>query len=280
MTIIEERYHWGYHPGERNLTTHLVLHHAAVPKLGPQEMHQWHLSKGLAGIAYHYYVRKDGRIHAGRPELWKAGDTARWRNEGIHICFEGNFDIETMQTVQIDAGQRLISYIRRRYLDISIKGCGSIAMRESPGRFFPMESVVQVTEEDQQAIFEKKLAAYFAQRKCTLPEHETRQAQEFVKSLQLYQNDTCYEEVLDAFVTQEQMAVSLWKIYHLSSEKMKESIREMVAEEIKHMSAVQEKTKSPAKKTGKKTEDSSRKKQPSENGKLELISDETIQEVI
>ena len=69
MNIIEEKYNWAYPLTPRRTTTLLVLHHEAGSGSTAQQIHNYHrYTNGWAGIAYHYYVRKDGSIYRGRPE--------------------------------------------------------------------------------------------------------------------------------------------------------------------------------------------------------------------
>jgi hypothetical protein len=60
LTITETEYNWAYALTPRSVTTHLILHHAGASGATAQAIHEYHLSKGWAGIAYHYYVRKSG----------------------------------------------------------------------------------------------------------------------------------------------------------------------------------------------------------------------------
>ena len=68
MKIIEKNYGWAYALSPRGLTTHLILHHAAALTATAEGIHSYHLSLGWAGIAYHYFVAKNGDIYRGRPE--------------------------------------------------------------------------------------------------------------------------------------------------------------------------------------------------------------------
>lgn len=120
MTILEPNYKWAYAPGNRSITTHLILHHAAATGVSAETIHRWHLNNGWAGIAYHYYVRKDGSVYRGRPEAWSGGHTTNWNYCSIGICFEGNFENEAMPEAQRRAGTALVADIRRRYPSITV----------------------------------------------------------------------------------------------------------------------------------------------------------------
>ena len=51
-----------------------------------------HRARGFANIGYHYYITRDGVVHAGRP-LYQEGAHARGYNKySIGICYEGGLD--------------------------------------------------------------------------------------------------------------------------------------------------------------------------------------------
>lgn len=56
----------------------IVLHHSGVVVLQSVEaIHEYHKSKGWAGIGYQYYVRKDGSIYKGRSEEYAGAHCPR-----------------------------------------------------------------------------------------------------------------------------------------------------------------------------------------------------------
>lgn len=136
MKIIEPNLKWAYALTPRDVTTHLIIHHAAGN--GPVEgIHNYHLSKGWAGIAYHYYIRKDGTIYRGRPENMRGGHTTNWNWCSIGICFEGNFEVELMNEAQIEAGRQLIADIVKRYPNITVGQHKEFQQTSCPGKNFP-----------------------------------------------------------------------------------------------------------------------------------------------
>ena len=66
---------------ERYTTDLIVIHHTGNPyddDLSAEEIHESHQALGWAGIGYHYVIRKNGTIEAGRPE-WAIG-SHHWDN--------------------------------------------------------------------------------------------------------------------------------------------------------------------------------------------------------
>lgn len=147
MEILKPNYTWRYNPGTRRQTEYLVLHHSAGTG-SAEAVHTYHRDKNnWAGIAYHYYIRLDGKIYEGRPENWNGGHTRDYNYNSIGICFEGNFDEREMPDVQIQAGRQLIADIVSRYEGIQIKLHKELNATACPGENFPLEELLKADEE-------------------------------------------------------------------------------------------------------------------------------------
>lgn len=141
--IIEKDYNWAYGLTPRSLTTHIIIHHAAAEKATPDGIHAYHLSKGWAGIAYHYLVTKEGTIFRGRPENVRGAHTINWNYCSIGICFEGNFENEQMETAQFEAGRDLINDIITRYPSIVVSKHKDFSQTACPGKNFPFTEMIK-----------------------------------------------------------------------------------------------------------------------------------------
>lgn len=103
---------------DRRSTDMIVIHHTGNPyddDLSAAEIHASHRAQGWAGIGYHYVVRKDGSIEAGRPH-WTVGAHAYGENYhtiGIHVC--GNFELAEPTGAQIEALAMLIANVCHDY---------------------------------------------------------------------------------------------------------------------------------------------------------------------
>lgn len=125
--------------GQRSGTWELILHHSAGSG-SVEAIHAYHQNvNGWDGIGYHYYIRKDGTIWRGRPEDAVGAHTYGHNYTSIGVCFEGNFDTETMSPEQLAAGRELIADIVRRYPDIEISGHRDYDTTACPGANFPAE---------------------------------------------------------------------------------------------------------------------------------------------
>ncbi|MEA4895050.1 MAG: peptidoglycan recognition family protein [Oscillospiraceae bacterium] len=142
MTPVSSNFQWAFALTPRSVTTHLILHHAGVSAATAAGIHAYHLSKGWAGIAYHYYVTKKGEVYVGRPENMRGGHTTNWNYCSIGICFEGNFETEQMTEEQLAAGKELVADIAARYPSIVIGKHSDFSQTACPGRNFPLASLV------------------------------------------------------------------------------------------------------------------------------------------
>ncbi|NCC36288.1 MAG: hypothetical protein EOM24_30400, partial [Chloroflexia bacterium] len=128
---------------KRSQTTLLVLHHAGVAgNYTVEQIHAAHISaNGWLGIAYHYYVRRDGTIYRGRPENVIGGHTLGYNSTSIGICAEGNLDNETMPAAQQTALTALVADVLTRYPGVGIKRHSELNATSCPGANYPFAAI-------------------------------------------------------------------------------------------------------------------------------------------
>ena len=102
---------------ERALTDMIVIHHTGCNDIdaSAEQIHEWHLNQGWAGIGYHFVIRKDGTVETGRPE-WAVGSHAFGENShtlGIHLS--GDFEQAYPTQAQLDTCAELIAELCRDY---------------------------------------------------------------------------------------------------------------------------------------------------------------------
>ena len=144
MNIIETAFKWNDALTKRTKTEKIVLHHAAASSCTVEDIHRWHIGRGWSGIGYHYFVRKDGNIYRGRPEDTVGAHAYGVNSNSIGICFEGNFETDTMPEEQKIAGSHLVDDLMKRYglakscvikhKDVNATAC--------PGKNFPFDEIV------------------------------------------------------------------------------------------------------------------------------------------
>ncbi len=127
----------------RKATRRIVIHHAASSFTTTwQNIQDWHLKNGWAGIGYHYVIHADGSIYRGRPED-KAGAHAyqdakhEANSDGIGICLVGDFMLTQPATPQLDSLVELVRDIWTRYPDIPVVGHREVMATSCPGDRFP-----------------------------------------------------------------------------------------------------------------------------------------------
>lgn len=125
----------------RSATRRIILHHAAAKNCDATTIHRWHKANGWAGIGYHFIVRKSGAIERGRPE-WALGAHASGSNsDSIGICFEGDFEKETMTSVQRAAGKELIAWLKEGYKINKVQAHRDVCATSCPGKNFPFSEI-------------------------------------------------------------------------------------------------------------------------------------------
>ena len=159
MTIIEQTYKWNGTITKRSETRYIILHHRAGNG-DAQSIHELHLDRGYTGIGYNFYVRQDGKIYRGRP-IDAAGAHCLGKNDvSVGVCFEGNFENETMSDTQIKAGCELISYLKQIYPKAEVKKHSDFGSTACPAKNFPFETIkkgeISVTVTEAKKIIKEK----------------------------------------------------------------------------------------------------------------------------
>jgi hypothetical protein len=119
----------------------IVLHHAEASHCTVQEVHQWHLANGWAGIGYHYFIDKEGNIYTGRPEGATGAHCPGENNHSIGICVEGEYMKETMPEAQKKAVIELSIYIKNKYGIGKVGGHKEFYSTDCPGTNYPLAEI-------------------------------------------------------------------------------------------------------------------------------------------
>lgn len=93
----------------------VILHHAAANQCSAEQINQWHLKRGWAGIGYHFLIRKDGTVEEGRPIQYVGAHCNGNNSCSVGVCLEGDFRKEKPTDEQIEALNNLIPKIRKVY---------------------------------------------------------------------------------------------------------------------------------------------------------------------
>ena len=86
-----------------------------------------HRARGYADIGYHYYITRDGVVHAGRPLYQQGAHAAGYNAHSIGVCYEGGLNArdrpeDTRTAGQKDTLQRLLQRLKADYPDARVVG--------------------------------------------------------------------------------------------------------------------------------------------------------------
>ena len=140
MKINDVDYQWNGPLTKRNTTKYIILHHRAGNG-DAESIHNLQLTWGWTGFGYHFYVRKDGSVYRGRAIEMVGAHCQGHNSYSVGICFEGDFETETMSTAQLKAGQELVAYIKRLYPQAEVKRHRDLGNTACPGKKFPFDEI-------------------------------------------------------------------------------------------------------------------------------------------
>jgi hypothetical protein len=120
------------------------MHYSATyadQDIGAAEIDRWHRDRGFARIGYHWVIRRDGTIEAGRPE-GVTGAHVRGQNTGkIGVCLVGGLDratgpnkgVDNRTSAQIKAQIELTRDILARHPGAAVTGHRDLVATQCPG---------------------------------------------------------------------------------------------------------------------------------------------------
>ena len=111
--------------------TLIVIHCSAVrpdQTSSAAQIDTWHRQRGFhLGIGYHYVVRRNGEIEAGRPEYMVGAHCLNHNSHSIGVCYEGGYDArgqpaDTRTEAQKASLRRLLETLHKDYPEAIIVG--------------------------------------------------------------------------------------------------------------------------------------------------------------
>ena len=86
-----------------------------------------HRARGFATVGYHYYITRDGTVHAGRPLFQEGAHATGFNKHSIGICYEGGLDpsgkpADTRTPAQRDTLRKLLLRLKADYPKARIVG--------------------------------------------------------------------------------------------------------------------------------------------------------------
>lgn len=149
MNYIAKPLNWKDTNFKANTPNTIVIHHAAASSCSIEDIHKWHLARGWKGIAYHYFIRKDGSVYIGRLEIQQGGHLLGDENKDtIGICLEGDYNKEKeIPGAQFQALILLCQDIEKRwsikqYAEHSDFPSAKVNGKICPGKWFPWNAFI------------------------------------------------------------------------------------------------------------------------------------------
>lgn len=86
-----------------------------------------HRARGFATIGYHYYLTRDGTVHAGRPLYQEGAHVTGYNRRSIGICYEGGLNpdgipADTRTEAQKESLLKLLHRLKTDYPKARIVG--------------------------------------------------------------------------------------------------------------------------------------------------------------
>ena len=86
-----------------------------------------HRARGFADIGYHYYITRDGVVHAGRPLYTEGAHATGYNRHSIGICYEGGLNArgkpeDTRTPEQKDTLRKLLERLKEDYPKAKVVG--------------------------------------------------------------------------------------------------------------------------------------------------------------
>jgi len=105
---------------------------------------EWHLARGFKNVGYHFFIRKSGKIEAGRP-LEQVPAAQEGHNTGsIAICLHG-LEKHKFTDEQFDTLNALSDEIQQVYPNVTFHGHREVAAKACP--VFDYKAVLGLDEQ-------------------------------------------------------------------------------------------------------------------------------------
>lgn len=116
----------------RRRTDLIVIHCSATPPshdIGRNEIGRWHIQRGFRAVGYHWIIRRDGTIEAGRREDLQGAHAVEVNARSVGVCLVGGVAERDRRTAEDNftapqwaALENLVADILSRYPDSRVLG--------------------------------------------------------------------------------------------------------------------------------------------------------------
>ena len=117
---------------KRKITDAIVIHCSATPEgreHNVTDLRAWHLARGFSDVGYHYVVRLDGTVEAGRGEEYVGAHCVEsgMNRRSIGVCYVGGMDrgMKSPKDTRTEAQRRsLLELVRQLQKKYGIRASG------------------------------------------------------------------------------------------------------------------------------------------------------------
>lgn len=109
----------------------------ATQDVGVREIRQWHKEQGWLDVGYHYIIRRDGTIEAGRDEGSVGSHARGYNSTSVGVCLVGGIDSKgkpeaNFTEAQMESLRSLLGELKERYPDAAIMAHHDVAPKACP----------------------------------------------------------------------------------------------------------------------------------------------------
>lgn len=112
----------------------IIIHAADTASdmdIGAEEINQWHLDRGWAGIGYHWVIRRDGTVEQGRSEQTPGAHAYGHNQDSIGVCMVGGMPDCNYTAAQWRALESIVRDLLARY-DCDVIGHRNVSEKPCP----------------------------------------------------------------------------------------------------------------------------------------------------
>ncbi len=143
MNIIDRHLKFTSALSKRRRTDYIVIHHPEAVTASVEQIHQWHVGNGWAGIGYNLYIRKDGSVYAGRGVEYVGAHAQGYNSRSVGVCCEGDYHRKdkSMPAAQYAALVDVVRWLKQKYPDAAVVGHRELMSTNCPGQYFPLDKL-------------------------------------------------------------------------------------------------------------------------------------------
>lgn len=126
----------------KRITTDTIFVHCSATKpsmdIGVREIRQWHKEQNWLDIGYHFVIRRDGTVEAGRPQDVVGSHVKDHNATSVGVCLVGGIDdkgkhaanftpqqMESLRSLLASLGNQYEGARIRAHHDVAPKACPS-----------------------------------------------------------------------------------------------------------------------------------------------------------